>query len=225
MAKKGVKVTNKNEERVLKNLYVAYCADRACASEPIYEMHANRSDEARIRRMRPTAWVEFVRLLELIGDKATCVQTLDKLQDERLVIYEHFPPDGDVKYRLTPLGLRKFEPLRYRHSRPLPHDGVAEQDKDNAPKGVSMQALAMLLADDERELATRYVKEWRNVRTVTKPKPIGKDLRHKQRDLYEPAALLRFVKSLGTLSHALNPRTIIELRAITRPVREPSRNK
>ena len=65
-----------------------------------------------------------------------------------------------------------------------------------AKKGVSLQDAASCVRSGDPVGQTSIVDAWRKSRTPKLPSPIGKAPEHRQRNLYEPAALLEFLKQV-----------------------------
>lgn len=61
-------------------------------------------------------------------------------------------------------------------------------------RGVSLQDAAERIRPDDPEGQKQLVRGWQKSRTPKLPAPIGKCPDHSQRNLYEPAAILRFLK-------------------------------
>jgi hypothetical protein len=84
-------------------------------------------------------------------------------------------------------------------------------------RGVSLFDAAMILNDNDRQVARKTKKRWQNSRTYELPKPIGKDSQQSQLDLYEPSALAVFLAKIG---EHLNTSFLRDLRARARRVKE-----
>jgi len=63
-------------------------------------------------------------------------------------------------------------------------------------RGVSWRDAAELIAAGDPDRQNKLIDQWRKSSDPKPPRPIGKCPRHPQRNLYEPAEILRFLKSL-----------------------------
>ncbi len=71
-------------------------------------------------------------------------------------------------------------------------DGV----EDATIQGVSLQDAAAIIRENDPEGQKKIVRSWQGSRTPKLPAPIGKAPEHSQRNLYEPTALLEFLKKI-----------------------------
>ncbi len=71
---------------------------------------------------------------------------------------------------------------------------LAEEEAKDRLKGVSLRDAATMVRPNDPNGQDALYDAWRKSRNPKLPKPIGKAPEHKQRNLYEPAALLKFLK-------------------------------
>lgn len=64
-------------------------------------------------------------------------------------------------------------------------------------EGVTLIRAAMLLNDNDGELAAITKKRWRNKKQPSLPKPIARNLQDSQEDLFEPSSLCEFIEAVG----------------------------
>ena len=99
-----------------------------------------------------------------------------------------------------------MQPIFYAHDQVLlpllhfnPHLGGAGQAESAAETpaghGVTLQLAANQFRPGEPEDQKELVMKWRNSKKPKLPKPIGKSLKHSQRNLFEPTSLITFIES------------------------------
>ncbi len=85
-------------------------------------------------------------------------------------------------------------------------------------KGVSLGDAATIMCDGDEKLARDVKKRWHNDRTVSKPDAIGHCPNHRQVKLYEPSALLKYVKEIEGEAKCNQFRLETELQNVARTV-------
>jgi len=73
---------------------------------------------------------------------------------------------------------------------------IREDDKLSPTHGVSLLDAALILTDEDQELAPQTVKRWHKVRRHRRPPPIGNCPQHSQRQLFVPSALCDWVEKI-----------------------------
>ncbi len=73
---------------------------------------------------------------------------------------------------------------------------TADEADDRAAKGVSLHDAAERIRPGDREGQQELITTWRGLRSPKLPASIGKCPNHKQRNLYKPAAIVRFLKAV-----------------------------
>jgi hypothetical protein len=70
------------------------------------------------------------------------------------------------------------------------------EDMFSATHGVSLLDAALILTDEDRQLAPQMVQRWQKLRSPKRPPPIGNCPQHSQRQLFVPAALCDWIETI-----------------------------
>lgn len=126
------------------------------------------------------------------------------------------PLGRDIPPGLIPALLR-FEPADTADK--TEPDAEPEAAAAPEPTGVYMLQVALIFNDDDNGLAKKTKDRWQKSRALKKlmPKPIGKDPRQPQRNLYEPSALVEALKKNGETFTMSEGTLIARLKDISHP--------
>lgn len=143
----------------------------------------------------PTVWPAFHHAIRALRK---CKRNTEA--DYILSLYDHSLENAEKTQAYIRLLLADLNPDKLVASRTMTsgdEEATAKTPGGHVPPaGVSLRTAATRIRQGDRKGQEELMKRWRNSKAPRLPDAIGKNPRHSQQNLYEPAALLSFLKKV-----------------------------